>query len=93
MANDDPTSRQMIFGGRQAYAAGVTGFRKPLLAKFYDFSTKERAAEKEIAELAKQYPSLKPRFAQIAREQIAQKCHRVQDILLLMKQEVSSDKM
>lgn len=58
------------------------------MAKFYDFETKERAAGKEIAELAKQYPSLKPRFAQIAHEQIAQKYHRVQDILMLMKQEV-----
>jgi hypothetical protein len=61
MANDDPTSLRMGFGGQQAYAAGVTGFRKPLAARFYDFATKERAAEKEIAALSKKYPFLKPR--------------------------------
>jgi hypothetical protein len=82
----------MLFGGGQAYGAGVTGFRKPLRAEFYDFATKERAAEKEIAALAKQYPHLKQRFAEIARQELARKWHRVQDILWLIQEEVRQAK-
>jgi hypothetical protein len=90
MANDDPTSRRMIFGGKQAHAAGVTEFRKPLSAEFYDFETTERAAEKEIAALAKQYPSLKTRFAEIVHEQVNdRKYHTNRHILYLMQREVS----
>ena len=89
MANNDPTSRRMLFGRKQAYSPGVNGFRKQLAPELYDFATKERAAEKEVAALAKQHPSLKERFAEIAREQIANPVgHRVQDILLLLKREV-----
>jgi len=79
----------MLFGGKQAFDAGVTGYRKPTAPEFYDFCAKERAAEKEIATLSKQHPTLKARFAEIASKEVASPFgHRVQDILILLKREV-----
>jgi hypothetical protein len=100
MTNDPPTSLRMGFGFQQARAAGAP-YRAPRTVWGVNFETRERRAEKEIASLAKRYPSLKKRFAEIVREAKAQEYPTLyrgqpamtyfsnQDILLLMKREVA----
>jgi hypothetical protein len=92
MANDDPTNQRMDFGFTGARASGITNFRRPTEAKFYDFCVDERKATDAIAALSKAHPSLKQRFVEIAQREVRRKYHRVQDILYVMLQEVERDR-
>lgn len=78
----------MDFGYTGARAAGIVRYRAPYNGEAMNFAIHEKRAEEEIAALAKQYPKLKSRFAEIAREEVNRKYHRVQDILFLMQMEV-----
>jgi hypothetical protein len=82
----------MDFGYSGAKAAGVSQYRSPYDGQLMNFEVHEAHAEREIAALAKQYPSLKQRFADIARRHVRMKYHRVQDILLAMQWEVQEQR-
>jgi hypothetical protein len=88
MKNDKPTSLRRDHGYTGARSAGVVGYREPYDGELMNFGVHEQHAEREIAALARQYPSLKQRFAEIARQHVRQKHHRVQDILLVMRWEI-----
>jgi hypothetical protein len=90
--NDPPTNLKMTFGYKGARSAGVSDYRAPYDGRLMNFGVHEQQAEREIAALAKQYPSLKQRFAEIALQQVRQKYHRVQDILLRMQWEIEDQR-
>jgi oligoendopeptidase F len=92
MANDPPTSLKMDFGYAGARQAGVTNYRAPYDGQLMNFGLEEQHAETAIAALAKQYPSLKRRFSEIARQELGKKQFRFQDILFLMRCEVDDQR-
>jgi hypothetical protein len=56
-----------------------------------EWRNQEKQAEKRIAELGQQYPSLRDRFAEIIRQQRATRTHyTIQDILYRIEREIEA---
>ena len=97
MANDDPTSMHMLFGGLGAYTSGVTNYKRPRAGKSagmcMDFDLRERKAEERIQVLEKQHPELKPLALKILDDQKVRREYSAQLMLWELERELKQRKL
>lgn len=67
MANDDPTSRKMGFGGKQALASGITGFRVRSSSQM-NAALAMKPMEKQMRDLVAKNPALEPVILEIGKK-------------------------